>query len=159
MLSYVFIRFNNAKVGNTWQWLHKFIFVSCIMDFFTSYQMKYLLAIQQMIPMIIKCLVLILFFQFRFEACFEKLEKARQACMVDWAHTYVVARRCSAKILFSKFCKFHTKKPVSEFPFNKVRGLQLITLLKTDSNPCVFLWILRNVSNHLRKEHLQGNCI
>ena len=100
------------------------------MDFFTSYQMKYLLAIQQMIPMIIKCLALILFFLFKFEARFEKLDNTRQACMVDWPHTYVVARRCSAKILFSKFCKFLTKKLVSEFPFDKVRGLQLITLIK-----------------------------
>ena len=120
------------------------------MDVFTSYHMKYLLSIQQMIPLIIKCLVLILFFEFKFEARFQKLYKTRFAQQIDTIQTKspggVLQKYCS-----EKFRKFHTKTTVSDFPFNKIRGLRLTALLKTDSNTGVFLRILPKLLNHLLK--------
>ena len=38
-----------------------------------------------------------------------------------------------------KFCKIHTEPPLSKFLFKKIRGLQLVTLLKRESATGVFL--------------------
>ena len=52
------------------------------------------------------------------------------------------------------FRKFHRKTSVLESFFYKERPEDLKTLLKKDSNTCVFLWNLWNFWKHfLLKEH------
>ena len=53
------------------------------------------------------------------------------------------------KSVFKSFAKFTWKHLCQSFLFNKIASSGTITLLKRNSGPGVFLWILRNFSKHI----------
>ena len=68
-------------------------------------------------------------------------------CKSIFLRRYLTEVLCKKCVL--KFLKINRKTPVPQTLFIKLAGLRLATLLKWDSGPGVFLWILRDFLEHL----------
>ena len=89
--------------------------------------------------------------------CAWKSEKPKCTAVYFW--TEAATRGVLYKMLFLKFRNIHRKTPVLDSLFNKLQAWRTdLFLLKRGSNTDFFLWILRNLLEHLLWRTSENGC-